>query len=271
MSQIAEGRVHKVGFITPPAWFDISPTEFLGLAPADVIVTQTLMRPPQFDYAPESIRAAVPELLECARSLAAAGADVIGQFGFPFSFAHGWEGAQAVRRRIEDEAEVPFVMMGVQVVHALRALDCASVVVASTYYSHRMETLLTSYLREAGIEVAHIENWQSQGIVDASNGGVFVGQGELDPMGWKTPGWAVAEAVRHVAAHSSIGSCILVTGGGMRLLHIVASLERELDRTIVAGDLSLYWGILRRLGHSSPVTNHGKLLAGLGESNSLQP
>ena len=65
---------YKVGFITPPAWLDISPMEFLRIAPEGTIVTQTLMRPPGFDYSLDHIREAVPELTACAKSLAATGA-----------------------------------------------------------------------------------------------------------------------------------------------------------------------------------------------------
>ncbi|MBN1856260.1 MAG: hypothetical protein JW846_04830 [Dehalococcoidia bacterium] len=254
---------HKVGFITPPAWFDISPTEFLSIAPANTLVMQTTMRPPKFNYSVEQIAAAVPELLLCARSLAAADADVVAQLGYPFSLVHGWQGAQAVQQQIQDSVGKPFVMMGVEMVHALRHLGCGSVAVASTYYSHHMETVLSTYLVEAGVNVARCANWQSQGMVEESDTGVFVGTGELDPMGWETPAWAVEKAVRLVSQSSPEADFILVTGGGMRLLHLAGKLEAETGKTIVAGDLAPYWGILRRLGIRQGVTGHGKLLTSL--------
>ena len=37
-------EVYKVGFISPPDWFDISPSEFKRIAPDNVIVLQTVMR-----------------------------------------------------------------------------------------------------------------------------------------------------------------------------------------------------------------------------------
>ena len=257
----AEPHAYKVGFIIPPAWFDISPTEFLRVAPANTIAMQTIMRPPDFDYSPEQVRAAVPELLLCAQSLAAAGADVIAQFGYPFSLVHGWERAQAVQQQIENRVGTPFVMMGVEMVHALRHMKCSSVAVASTYYSHNMEKVLTTYLKETVVHVETCANWQAQGIADESDSGIFVGKGKLDPMGWETPVWAVEKAVRMVAHSTPQSNCLLVTGGGMRLLHLAEELERETGRTIVAGDLALYWGILRRLGVRQGVTGHGRLLA----------
>ena len=49
----------------------------------------------------------------------------------------------------------------------------------------------------------------------------------------------------------------------MRLLDIVEGLEKEVGKPIIGGDLSLYWGILRRLGIKKGVKGHGRLLANL--------
>lgn len=262
MSQSDTQKAHKVGFITPPAWFDITPMEFASIAPNNVLVMQTIMRPYDFDYSPEHIEEAVPELVHCARSLSSAGAEVVAQFGFPFSFVHGWPSAQQVHDTIEQEAGTQFVMMGVELIRALQHVGCKTLAVAATYYSDHMATRLLNYLAQAGLNVSLCQNWQSQGLVSASDTGTFVGKGELDPMGWKTPEWAVEEAVKQVAANAREADCVLVTGGGMRLLHIVDALEEETGKTIVAGDLTLYWGILRRLGIKTSITGHGRLLAG---------
>lgn len=265
MSQSDTQKAHKVGFITPPAWFDISPMEFASIAPNNVLIMQTVIRPPDFDYSPQHIKEAVPELVQCASSLSSAGADVVAQFGYPFSFVHGWPKAQQVQDTVAQEAGTQFVMMGVEVIHALRHVGCRSVAIAATYYSDNMATRLLNYLDQAGINVSLCQNWQSQGLVSTSDTGTFVGQGELDPMDWKTPEWAVEEAVKKVAAASTDSDCLLVTGGGMRLLHLVDALEKETGKTVVAGDLTLYWGILRRLGVTTGVQGHGRLLASLGK------
>ncbi len=264
MSQPAiRPSVYKVGFITPPGWFDISPTEFLRIAPDNTIVMQTTMRPHTFGYSVDEFLAAEPELTACAHSLSAAGADVTAQFGYPFSLVHGWEKAQQVQRSIESATGTPLVMMGVEVVHALRHLKCQSIAVASTYYSDKMAKMLTEYLTTAGLNISQSENWQSQGIARGKDSDVFIGEGELDPMDWETPVHAVEKAVRAVSQNAPDADCILVTGGGMRLLHIAERLEKEVEKPIVAGDLALYWGILRRLGIKEGVKGQGKLLANL--------
>ncbi|MFC2025258.1 hypothetical protein ACFLTG_02480 [Chloroflexota bacterium] len=74
---IIKPSVHKVGFISPPAWLDISPMEFLRIAPGNTIVMQTIMRPPDFDYSLEQFVNSVPELGVCFDSLTVAGANVV--------------------------------------------------------------------------------------------------------------------------------------------------------------------------------------------------
>jgi len=255
--------VYKVGFISPPAWFDISPTEFLRIAPEKTIVMQTVMRPPDFGYSVEHFRNSVPELGICFDSLVTSGADVVAQFGYPFSLVHGWVGAQAVQKSIQGNRDTRFVMMGVEVVYALRHLNCKSIVVASTYYSEKMSKMLHKYLTEAGLGILQSENWQSQGMVEDTGSDMFIGEGELDPMDWETPVHAVEKAVRNVSQNAPDADGILVTGGGMRLLDIVERLEQEMRKPIIGGDLTLYWGILRHLGSKESVRGHGMLLANL--------
>ena len=49
----------------------------------------------------------------------------------------------------------------------------------------------------------------------------------------------------------------------MRLLNIVERMEREVRKPIIGGDLTLYWGILRRLGIKEGVCRYGRLLDSL--------
>jgi len=263
MQPTTNPKVHKVGFISPPAWFDISPTEFLRIAPRNTIVIQTVMRLPDFDYSVESFLNSVPELGTCFDSLAATGANVVVQFGYPFSLVHGWKKAQKIQKNIQKNKDAQFVMMGVEIVHALRHLNCKSIAVASTYYSAETSKMLHEYLMEAGLNILQSENWQSQNIAKDIDSGMFIGEGELDPMNWQTPVHAVEKAVRTVSQNAPDADGILVTGGGMRLLDIVEGLEKEVSKPIIGGDLALYWGILRRLGIKEGVRGHGKLLANL--------
>jgi maleate cis-trans isomerase len=256
--------VHKVGFISPPGWFDITPMEFQRIAPPNTYVMQTVLRSPGFDYRRDDFVAAVYELAACFNLLADAGAGIIAQFGFPFALMHGWEKASKLPPKIQGERRAQLVMMGVEVVYAMQHLGCKSVAVAATYYSTEMAGILQSYLAEAGLKVMQADTWQTQGMADEKPDSLFAGEGQLDPMAWQTPLAAVEKAVLNVAESAPEADCILVSGGGMRLLDIVVGLEKQTGKPIVAGDLALYWGILRRLGVKQGVANQGKLLAGPG-------
>ncbi len=255
--------VHKVGFISPPAWFDISPSELLRIAPSNTVVMQTIMRLPDFDYSIEQFKKAVLELGVCFNSLVSAGADVVAQFGYPFSLVHGWGNAQQIQKNVQGESKTSYIMMGIEVVHALRHLDCKSIAIASTYYSERMTKILIKYLTEAGLNISYFENWQSQGKVDNAGKGSFIKSKEFDPMDWKTSANVVKKAVRNVNKNTTKADCILITGGGMRVLDLVEPLEKEIRKPIIGGDVALYWGILRRLDIKKNISGHGKLLASL--------
>ena len=257
--------VKKVGFISPPAWFDISPTEFLRVAPDCIAVMQTIMRLPDFKYDQAGFINAVPELGNCFESLAAAGADVVAQFGYPFALVHGWENAQQIQKQIQGNSSAQFLMMGVEIVQALRYMKCKTIAVASTYYSAKTAQMLDNYLLEAGFTIAQSDNWQSLNLAQDDGTGMFIGGEDLDPMDWQTPVSAVQQAVRDVVKKAPGVDGILVTGGGMRLLDIVEELEKETSTIIIGGDISIYWGILRRLKPKEGIRGYGKLLASLDQ------
>jgi maleate cis-trans isomerase len=261
--------VYKAGFISPPAWFDISPTEFKRIAPENTIVLQTIMRLPDFYQNSRQFTDAVPELRACYDSLAAAGANVIAQFGYPFSLVHGWQVAQRLQEDIESNSGSRFIMMGVEVVNAIKHLGGKSIAVAATYYSGKTSKMLGEYLDEAGLEVLRTETWQSQGMAQRTDSSLFAGEGELDPMDWATPVSALEGIIRKVALTAPEADAILVSGGGMRVLDLAERLEKEINKPVIGGDISIYWGILRRLGIKDDIRGHGVLLASLSRSSPL--
>lgn len=256
--------VYKIGFISPPAWFDISPMEFRRIAPENTITLQTLIRPHDFGYKKQDFINSVNELKVCYDSLSGAGADVIVQFGYPFSIYHGWEQALQIQREIENRGDAGFIMMGIEAVNALKHLDCQSIAVASTYYSDRLFLILEKFLTAAGIDVLHTENWQTGELKNEKDSEIFIVEGEYDPMNWETPVQAVQNAVRSVLEQTPEADGVLVTGGGMRVLDIVEDLEKELNKPVIGGDISLYWGIFRRLAIRETIQGYGRLLASLG-------
>ena len=261
-------KVHKVGFISPPDWFDISPSEFKRIAPDNVIVMQTVMRLSNFYQNYEQFKMVIPELRECYNMLTKAGADIVVQFGYPFSLVHGWHDAQKIQKDIEGNTGSRFLMMGVEVVKAIKHLGCKSLAVAATYYTEKTVQLLRDFLVGADMMVLQVENWQSQGLAQDDDSDLFAGKGELDPMDWATPLEELKKVIRNVCKATPEADCILVSGGGMRVLDFAEELEKEIAKPIIGGDVSIYWGILRRLGVKENIHGYGSLLASLAHSNS---
>jgi maleate cis-trans isomerase len=115
------------------------------------------------------------------------------------------------------------------------------------------------------LNVIKSENWQSQDKTEDRiiGSGSFIGIDGLKPMDWETPRHALEKAVKNVSQNTTDADCILVTGGGMRLLDLAESLEKEIMKPVIGGDVALYWGILRRLGIKKNIRGYGKLLASL--------
>lgn len=166
--------IHKVGFISPPAWLDISPAEFLRITPEKTITLQTIIRPHDFGYKRENFINSVTELQICYDSLNASGVNAVVQFGYPFSLFHGWEKASRIQQKIENRGNAHFIMMGVGVVNALKRVGCKSVAIASTYYSGEMSKILSDFLTEAGLDVLNYKSWQLQKLSDDNSSSLFV-------------------------------------------------------------------------------------------------
>jgi maleate cis-trans isomerase len=127
-----------------------------------------------------------------------------------------------------------------------------------------MSEILNDFLTEAGLNVLGSANWQSLGMAGNNDSGLFAGEGELDPMAWETPVEAVKSAVRNISELVPEAEGILVTGGGMRVLDIAESLEQEINKPVIGGDISLYWGILTRLNVKKKLSGYGRLLSNVG-------
>lgn len=76
-----------VGFISPSAWYDPSPSEFLRITESAVRVQQFILSLFEVDWRIESITASEPEQMLSARTLGQAGCDVIASVGTPFAWA----------------------------------------------------------------------------------------------------------------------------------------------------------------------------------------
>lgn len=115
----------KIGFISPPAWFDPAPSEFPTVVEECVLTQQAPLLLPEFDYRLETIANTQNELNLCARSIKAIGCDLIAQVGSPFAWACVQSEAEARYRNesIINAAEIPALMVLSLLTFIIYALD----------------------------------------------------------------------------------------------------------------------------------------------------
>ncbi len=257
----------RVAFLSPPAYFDTMPTEFLAVAPQGTQVAQSFIPIdlPQRTMAAlplEAIRGAAPALERAALAFSQAGADAVGQLGFPYSLSHGAD-ALTVQERLSGAAGVPVVMMGAAMLEALTTLGARRIAVAAGYYTTpAWRQMATDAFSAQGVKVASLEDWVTQGVVGSV--------AESDRLAWhpdSPEGIRAARRAAVAAARRTPGvDAVAVMGGGLRLLGQTAEAEREAGVPVVSGDVALAWGLLRALGQAPRPGAWGRLLDGLFRS-----
>ena len=230
-----------IGFISAPAWFDPAPAEFPTVVEEAVRTQQAPLLRPTFDYRLESIARVQPDLELCARSLKASGCDLVAQVGSPFA----WAGAgveAAARARSESmtrAAGIPCLMTGLAIVDGLRALGAVKVAVTATYYEADWRDSFRAFLRVCGFEPIHVSTLADQGLVAA--------HARMTDYGWSMTPELTQRSVRAVAEAAPQAEAIVVTGAGTRTLALLAALESQTARPVIAADTVLYWAIARKL------------------------
>lgn len=256
-----DGSSTKVGFISPPTFFDTTPTEFLRVAPDNIEVTQVQMRldgiggPTMAEFDLRSIEAAAPEMTRCAMDLANAGADLIIQFGTPFSLIHG-EHARDVQQEISRACRTPVIMAGVAMLDALDVFDVRRVAVASGYFDDAWTAIFRLKLMQNDLQVPYMENWVRQGVMGS--------QAESDIVAWDFKTEPARAGVLKAGLNAQDAPALFALGGGVRMLDLADELERETGKIVIGADIALYWKALQHLRMKPRTDGFGRLLGLLG-------
>lgn len=245
-----------MGFIAPPS-LSMGPMEFLRIAPEGFAVLQTFTHVPDFKVRTEFIRRAASQLEECAVALKDAGVDIIAQSGAPYSFVNegGLAFTRDLHKRLQQVTNLPVVIHGLAIIAALKKMGYNSVAVACTSYNDDLAERYARFLEEAGIKVLAMENWPTQGI--------FATQEDVDHSLGMYPLGHIYKAARLVAGHAPRADCILISGGGIRTMDLLETLEEDLRRPVISNDAAQFWEIFVRLGVWPSIKGRGNLLASL--------
>ena len=234
-------KTPTIGFVSAPAWFDPAPSEFPTVVRESVQTQQAPLLLPEFDYRLESIAAVQGDLDLCARSLEAAGCDLVAQVGSPFAWAGAVSEIQA-RSRCEAmarAANVPAVMTGLAMVDGLRALGAKKIAVDCTYYESGWRDAFAAFLRICGFEIILASNLADQGLAPPN--------AKMADYGWAMTDDLARRSILSVAQQAPTADAVVVTGAGTRTLRILAELEGRIERPIVAADTALYWAAASEL------------------------
>ena len=248
----------KVGVLVPPTVWNDAPLDFLRVAPdgtsvAGAFIPARGLGRTMAGLSLDRIAEALPAVQEGARDLAVAGADVVAQFGIPFSLVHG-ERAREAQSQVRKGAGVPVVLMGAAMLDALDHLGVRRIAVAGGYYTSDDWTSMARRGFEAnGFEVVLQESWGEQGIVASEE--------ESDRLAWE-PDAAVTKAhvLRTAERAGDSVDAIVVCGGGLRLLGHAAEMEAVVGLPVVAGDVAMYWAALRAMDAEPRSVGWGRLL-----------
>ena len=251
----------KVGFLAPLTTWNDLPLDFLRIAPEGTSVagafipTRGLNRT-MAEFSLDRIAEALPAMQEAARDLAEAGADVVVQFGIPFSLVHA-ERARETQSKVADAAGVPVVLLGAAMLDALDHLGARRIAIAGGYYPPgNWVAMARRGFESNGFEVVLQEGWVEQGIVGSIE--------ESDRLAWEQDA-AVTKAHVLTTAERAEGraDAIAVCGGGLRLLGHAVELEAKTGLPIVAGDLAMYRATLRAMDAKPRSPGWGRLLDSL--------
>lgn len=191
---------------------------------------------------PEGFAPVIDTIIDRARELRAAGADVISLMGTSLSFYRGPEFTESLRRAMHEATGVPCTTMSHAIVAALQALGMRRVAVATSYIDE-LNDKLVAYLTHAGFMVTAIEGMSIVGVAE-------VGQVSTQ---------ALVDLSKKVYARDPSADGIFISCGGLLTLDAIRQLEDELGVPVTASSPAGFWDVVRLAGLDARSPGHGRL------------
>lgn len=193
---------------------------------------------------PEGFAPVIDTVLDRARELRAAGADVISLMGTSISFYRGPAFTESLCKAMAEATGVPCTTMSHAIVAALRQLGIRRVAVATSYIDE-LNDKLVAYLTHAGFEVTAIEGMSIVGVREV---------GEV-------PTEALVSLSKKVFARDPSADGIFISCGGLLTLPAIRRLESELQVPVTASSPAGFWDVVRLAGADASSAGHGRLFS----------
>jgi arylmalonate decarboxylase len=193
---------------------------------------------------PEGFAPVIDTVLDRARELRAAGADVISLMGTSISFYRGPAFTESMRQAMAEATGVPCTTMSHAIVAALRQLGIRRVAVATSYIDE-LNDKLVAYLTSAGFKVTAIEGMSIVGVQEV---------GEVSTE-------ALVRLSKKVFARDPSADGIFISCGGLLTLPAIRRLESELRVPVTASSPAGFWDVVRLAGADARSPDCGRLFA----------
>jgi arylmalonate decarboxylase len=193
---------------------------------------------------PEGFAPVVNTIVDRARELRDAGAEVISMMGTSISFYRGPEFTESLRRAMEEATGVPCTTMSHAIVRALRQLRIRRVAVATSYIDALNEKLV-AYLTHSGFIVTAIEGMSITGVEEV---------GQVSTR-------ALVELGRKVYAQDPSADGIFISCGGLLTLDAIRQLEQELGVPVTASSPTGFWDVVGLGGADPSSPGFGRLFS----------
>lgn len=191
---------------------------------------------------PSGFNPVIGAIVDKARELRSAGAQVISLMGTSISFYQGPAFTESLRSAMQEATGVPCTTMSHAIVAALRRLGIQRVAVATSYIDE-LNCRLVDYLSAAGFAVTAIRGMSITGVKE-------VGQ---------VPTQALVDLAESVYREDTSAQGVFISCGGLLTLDAIRQLEDRLGLAVTASSPAGFWDVVRLGGWDASSPGFGRL------------
>ncbi|MBI4529554.1 MAG: hypothetical protein HY695_37630 [Deltaproteobacteria bacterium] len=232
----------RIGHIAP-AILDTSAEEFRKLLPDGVLHVGITISEPIQTLETEQAASAFERMVDAGRRLARERVDVIVCGGTPVALSRGPAGDAELADRLRVETGLPVVTANGAVVEALAVLGARSLVAVSPFLERRNDEIRI-FLESCGFRVLATRGLGLVNNVDFA----------VQPVD------AAYGLARKTAAECPEADAIYIACPRWPVVDMIASLEADTGKKVVAAAAAMAWGALRAIGIRTCRAGYGELM-----------
>jgi maleate isomerase len=235
----------RIGHIAP-AILDTSAEEFRKLLPEGVLHVGLTISEPIQTLGAEQAASAFERMVDAGKRLANEQVDVIVCGGAPVALSRGAGGDAELAELLRHETGLPVVTANGVVVEALRLFGARSVVAVSPFTEARNQDI-RSFLEASGF---HVLAAQGLGLVQNID---FANQSAE----------AAFTLARRAVSANPQADAIYIACPRWPTVDIIAALEADTGKPVVAAAAAMVWGALRAIKIMDRQSGYGRLMDSL--------